>query len=203
MVMTTLQRPLSGMHLRLFISCARADKEALRAVVERLETLHHEIWIDHKLDGGQEWWNEILKQLRGCDAVIIAVSPALLESDAATKEREYAQQLGKPLLPILVAPLPTDLLPDDLAPVPLVDYTNVGPLTGFQLAGALAALPPAPSLPDPLPPPPSVPSTQSAAATVAPGWYPDPSRRHQLRWFDGDWTRYASDFGTVVEDPDF
>ena len=276
--MTTLQQQFTRTHLHLFVSYARADKEALRAVVEGLETLHHEIWIDHKLDVGQAWWDEILSQIRSCDAMIIAVSPALLESDAATKEREYARQLGKPLLPILVAPLLTDLLPPDLAPVQLVDLTNIGPLTGFQLAGALAALPPVSSLPDPLPPPPSVPvsylsgvadrvrapamSLEEQLALVAvlrvaldrprereaavellqalqhrrdlyyatwqelgkllppdalveggdppplstaaaPGWYPDPSGRHQLRWFDGDWTEYASDFGTVIADPDF
>jgi hypothetical protein len=34
-----------------------------------------------------------------------------------------------------------------------------------------------------------------------PGWYPDPSRRHQWRWFDQDWTPWASDHGAVVDDP--
>jgi hypothetical protein len=33
------------------------------------------------------------------------------------------------------------------------------------------------------------------------GWYPDPSRRHQWRWFDEDWTPWASDSGAVVDDP--
>jgi Protein of unknown function (DUF2510) len=35
---------------------------------------------------------------------------------------------------------------------------------------------------------------------VPPGWYPDPSARHQLRWFDQDWTEWASDGGSVIED---
>jgi hypothetical protein len=34
-----------------------------------------------------------------------------------------------------------------------------------------------------------------------PGWYPDPSHRHQWRWFDQDWTPWASDHGAVVDDP--
>jgi hypothetical protein len=41
------------------------------------------------------------------------------------------------------------------------------------------------------------------ASDVPPGWYPDPSGRHELRWFDGDWTAWASDRGTVIEDPGF
>jgi hypothetical protein len=41
------------------------------------------------------------------------------------------------------------------------------------------------------------------ASEVPAGWYPDPSGRHELRWFDGDWTAWASDRGTVIDDPDF
>jgi hypothetical protein len=36
---------------------------------------------------------------------------------------------------------------------------------------------------------------------VPPGWYDDPSGRHEKRWFDGDWTSWAADAGEVVEDP--
>jgi len=44
---------------------------------------------------------------------------------------------------------------------------------------------------------------RAPASDVPPGWYPDPSGRHELRWFDDDWTAWASDRGTVVDDPDF
>ena len=31
---------------------------------------------------------------------------------------------------------------------------------------------------------------------MEPGWHPDPSRRHELRWHDGeDWTVHVSDDG--------
>ncbi|MFI7543450.1 TIR domain-containing protein [Actinoplanes sp. NPDC049599] len=319
--MTTLQQPLTGRSLQLFVSYARADKNVVHEVEDGLETLHHAFWIDRKLDGGEAWWNQILARIRECDAMIIAVSPALLESDAATKEREYARQLGKPLLPVLIVPVLTDLLPPDLAPLQLVDYTNAGPLAAFQLAGAIAALPPAPPPPNPMPLPPAVPlsylngvanrvraenlsledqlalvavlrvaldrprehaaalellqalrkrrdlyyaawkeleelsrrnwttrptgvgfirpiqeAATPAATPAAPvegtkpgpprqparrdaaraavavppatarppaGWYPDPSGRHQVRWFDGEWTEYAADGGVQVEDAYF
>jgi hypothetical protein len=96
LVMTTLDQPLAGKRLKIFLSYARVDQPALQAVQEGLEALHHQLWIDRKLDGGQDWWNEILAQIRSCDAIIVAVSTALLESDAAEKEREYARRLGKP-----------------------------------------------------------------------------------------------------------
>ncbi|MEX5719003.1 TIR domain-containing protein [Geodermatophilus maliterrae] len=281
--MTTLEQATTRGRLSLFMSYARADLEAVRMVQEGIETLRHQVWIDRRLDGGQDWWDEILARIRACDAMIIAVSPTLLESDAAAKERTYARQLGKPLLPVLVAPVITDLLPPDLASLQLVDYTQVTQLNAFQLAAALSRLRPPPPLPQPLPPAPVVPvsyltgladqvraptlsledqlslvavlrvslrrprehdaalellrtlhrrrdlyyatwhelgkllqSEQERvsgetpvagppreAVTTPPGWYPDPSRRHQFRWFDGDWTHYASDYGSVVEDPDF
>ena len=154
--------------LRIFLSYAREDQVAVQSVQAGLDALHHETWIDRKLDGGQAWWDEICKQICSCDAMLVAVSPALLESDAAVRERAYARRLGKPLLPVLVAPVLTDLLPPDLAPLQLVDYTNVGPMTGFQLAGALAALPPAPPLPDRLPDPPPVPTSYLVAGRPGP-----------------------------------
>jgi serine/threonine kinase PknH len=45
----------------------------------------------------------------------------------------------------------------------------------------------------------AVPGQETADAPA--GWYPDPARRHQWRWFDQDWTPWASDHGAVVEDP--
>lgn len=274
MAMAAPQQALIGRQLHAFISYAREDSTALRTLRDGLEMLNHEVWFDQRLNGGQDWWDRILQRIRECDVMIIAVSPALLESDAAVKEREYARLLGKPLVPAQVDPVLPELLPPDIAPLQIVDYTNQGPTAGLQLAAALAALPPAPPLPEPLPEPPARPvpplaelaqrlnaqhlSLQDQLALVAslryeitrareraaalellrtlrrrpdlyhatwreldelvqreadpmeeqpqtspPGWYPDPSGRHQLRWFDGDWTPYASDNGTVVDDPNF
>jgi hypothetical protein len=284
---TSLHDPLVGQRLLVFFSYVRKDAAAVRTVVDGLEALHHTVWIDKKLSGGQDWWDQILARIRECDVMVVAVSLALLESEAAAREREYARQLGKPLLPVLIEPVLTDLLPWDIAPLQIIDYTATGPMTGVQLAAALVALPRAPDLPAPLPTPPARPQAplaelarrlsaqhlpledqlalvaalrvalgqtreQAAAtellqtlqrrpdlyhatwqelqelsrqkradqqpnglsadpaqprqqpeSTTPPGWYPDPSSRHQLRWFDGDWTPYASDHGTVIEDPDF
>lgn len=43
----------------------------------------------------------------------------------------------------------------------------------------------------------------SAGATIpAAAWHPDPTGRHQLRYWDGaQWTSHASDDGSAVEDP--
>jgi hypothetical protein len=35
----------------------------------------------------------------------------------------------------------------------------------------------------------------------SPGWYPDPSGRHELRFFDGQWTQHVCTRGTTSIDP--
>ena len=37
---------------------------------------------------------------------------------------------------------------------------------------------------------------------MAPDWYPDPARRHELRYWDGqEWTPNVSDRGVAGTDP--
>lgn len=141
----------------LFLSYATADIEHLGLLREGIEMLHYNLWMDRNLDPGHVWWEDILEQIRNCDAVIVAVSPALVESDAAARERWYARQLGKPLLPVLVAPVKNEVLPADLATIQFVDLISPDQRAGFRLSNALAALPPAPPLPNPLPDPPPAP----------------------------------------------
>jgi hypothetical protein len=306
----------SGTSRQLFTSYAREDLERVTTLKRGLERLHHQVWIDDRLSVGQEWWDEILLQIRRCDAVVVAVSPALIKSRASGLERTYARRLGKRILPVFVRPVSAQLLPPDLAAVQFVDYSEPGADAAFQLAFALNGLPPSPPLPDPLPEPPPVPVSylsslgeqvkaatltldeqfaivarlrdalaepeeredalsllraldrrvdlyhaparqisevlaqqqgtghggkaaaevagpdgpviasrtsadnrrstsgtepsrsrtlseqerRSAAAGVPEGWYPDPTGRHRLRWFDGDWSDWASDGGPALLD---
>jgi Protein of unknown function (DUF2510) len=39
------------------------------------------------------------------------------------------------------------------------------------------------------------------AGQISPGWYGDPSGRHQLRYFSGQWTDHVSDNGVVSTSP--
>ncbi|MFJ8623918.1 TIR domain-containing protein [Kitasatospora sp. NPDC093550] len=277
---------------RLFISYARADSDAVQLLVKLLRAMHHDPWFDNELEseGGKEWWDRILSEIRDCDAVVVAVSPSLTKSVPARLERQYAKDLGKPVVAVMVETVLYTLLPKELAVLQIVDLTNAGPMTGINLANTLAGLAPAPSLPDPMPALPDVPLSylgdladrvraetmtqdeqlhlitklrlelkdrrgRKAAITLlqelwerrdlyadawqeldsvlriardeepepratqqtadfppasdrsepAPpaGWYPDPSGRHELRWFSAEWTDYAADHGEIVEDPDF
>ncbi|MEA2704998.1 MAG: hypothetical protein QOD63_2943 [Actinomycetota bacterium] len=45
-------------------------------------------------------------------------------------------------------------------------------------------------------------SASAAGAGAAPDWYPDPARRHELRYWDGQtWTPNVSDRGVAGTDP--
>src|SRR3954454_18549105 len=143
--------------LHLFVTYAREDRQLVERLRVGLQRLSLDVWIDDRLVGGVPWWEVILRQIRQSDAVLVAVSPALLQSQASFLERQYAARLGKVLLPVSVRPVRPELLPPDLAGVQMIDYSDPDVGAAFELADAIAHLPRSPELPDPLPEPPPVP----------------------------------------------
>ena len=142
---------------QVFISYARSDAHRVTALVEGLRQLHYDTWLDEDLTGGQAWWDAILSQIRASSAVLVAVSPAALESVAVRREHEYGHAVGRPLLPVIVATVRLETLPPLLAPLQVVDYRGTGTKSAFALAAALATLPAPRALPRPLPDPPPIP----------------------------------------------
>jgi hypothetical protein len=143
--------------MQLFVSYTKEDELKVRQLVEGLRLLRHEVWLDEELTGGQAWWNAILDRIRSSDAFVFALSPTAVDSQACMREREYAVELGKPVLPVMVERLAPELLPPDLAVVQLVDFTSSRQEVAFLLARAVSMLSPSPPPPDPLPTPPPVP----------------------------------------------
>ena len=141
------------------MSYSRKDQDRVARLLSGLRRLDYQVWYDQELSGGQEWWDTILAQIRGCDVALLAVSSAGLESKACRDEIAYARQLGKPVLPVMVEPVPPALLPQDLALLQLVDYTGRNQDQAIDLMAALKHLPPPGPLPDPLPPPPEAPTS--------------------------------------------
>ena len=141
----------------VFVSYTRKDQARVTTLLGGLRRLGYEVWFDQELSGGQEWWETILGQIRGCHAVLLAVSPAGLESDACRAEIGYARQVGKAVLPVMVEPVLPALLPRDLAQLHLVDYTGRNQNEAFELLAALKTLPLPGPVPDPLPAAPLLP----------------------------------------------
>jgi TIR domain-containing protein len=143
---------------KVFVSYARANKPDVDQLVEHLGLLSYETWVDSSLRGGQDWWDEILQRIADCDVFMPIISSGALISTACRREFDWADALGKPVLPVAVEPLP-QALPRRFSIRQIVDYSKPGQRdrAAVILSGGLATLPSAPPLPEPLPQPPAAP----------------------------------------------
>lgn len=148
---------MAGGSRQVFVSYSRSDAERVDALVEGLRQLRYDVWLDEELTGGHAWWDAILSRIRASGAVLVAVSPAALESVAVRQEYEYGHATGRPLLPVVVDTVRLETLPPLLAPLQVVDCRQPDMKSAFALAAALTALPGPQALPQPLPKPPPVP----------------------------------------------
>ena len=144
--------------MAVFLSYAREDAERLAALRDELENLHPPLWYDARLAGGQEWWDEILRQIRGCDVFVLALTRASVRSEACRAEAEYAFATARPFLGVLVEDVDQTGLDERIrrrqhVPFPAADLPAVR-----ALARAILGVGAAPPLPQPLPPPPPLPA---------------------------------------------
>ena len=145
-------RPVPG----IFLSYARETTSAAKTLAEDIERLGYATWLDQDLHGGKAWWDQILAQIRDCEIFVLALSPDSVRSTACGREAGYAETLGKPILPIMVAE-GVGVLPARLSKIHYVDYRKQDRDALADLARALRAMPPPIALPQPLPEPPAIP----------------------------------------------
>ena len=142
----------------VFVSYSRESEAVVARLAADIEALGHDAWFDQDLSGGQVWWAQILQKIRETDIFVFALSPKAVESVACKREYDYAEKLGKPILPIMVADgVSPDLLSPALAAIQIVDYRSQDRDAALRLARAIRVTPPPRPLPDPLPPSPDVP----------------------------------------------
>lgn len=141
----------------VFISYSSKDIDALENLVSALRRAHKQVWIDEELRGGENWWREILEEIRNCDVFVFAMSGNSLASKPCLVELSYAEALNKPILPVIVGPI-TSMRVNPLADIQAIDYRNPDHYSGIALIGALyerehrrlsppATLPPEPPVP--------------------------------------------------------
>ncbi len=143
--------------MNFFISYSRSDEEIVKQLVQDFKSLGYDVWFDKELSGGQSWWDRILNQIRQSDLFVFVLSRKSTNSAACSREYNYAHQLNKRILPILVDDISTNLLPPALTTIHYVDYRDKDRNSLISLVKSLNALPPAQPMPDPLPVPPEVP----------------------------------------------
>lgn len=141
---------------KLFVSYARVNKAAVEQLVDDLQILGVQTWVDSSIRGGEQWWDVILDAIAACDAFVAVLSRGSLRSQACGREFEWAEALGKPVLPVAIEAL-SGALPARISARHIIDYAEPGHRSALALASALAALPPVCPLPVPLPSPPAAP----------------------------------------------
>ena len=143
---------------KVFVSYSRNNSDAVAQLVKDLTDVGFSAWHDQTLTGGQKWWDSILASIRDCDIFVFALSKESWESEACQGELAYVVELGKPLLPVLVADnIHLSLLSAPLNEIQVTDYRQRDKAAAFALLKAINSAPAAPPLPDPLPAPPPVP----------------------------------------------
>lgn len=106
--------------MRLFISYARVDKYYCSQIVDMLDV--HDIWYDHRLHAGQQWWDEILKELEWCEGFVYLLSPDSVSSEYCQRELAIALSMQKHVFPVLIqARTP---IPESLKHIQYADLSN-------------------------------------------------------------------------------
>lgn len=154
---------------RVFVSYSRKNEDIVVQLVGNLRSVGINTWYDQTLTGGQKWWDKIIAGIRDCDIFIFALSPESLDSEACQKELSYVGQLGKIVLPVLVADVNLNLLPSPLNEIQVTDFRRCDKDAALALVKSILTSPESPVLPDPLPEPPPVPISyvQTLAEKIA------------------------------------
>ncbi len=147
--------------MKIFISHS-GNQDVIKSLADDLKFQVHEVWYDDKLRGmgGQPWWSNILAEIRNCDVFLFAFSPESVNSIACQREFQYADTLGKSVLPVKISKTDNYELPEALEKMPPIQYVNFTERdadSAHSLVASLRNLPPSKSLPDPLPPEPERP----------------------------------------------
>lgn len=143
--------------LKVFISYSSRNLELARELANEVSSLKHHVWFDQELTGGQQWWNEILRNIRECDLFVYAVTEEALDSYPCRLERNYAHDLNKRVLPIQLTDVNIQLLSVRDASIQFVNFRASNAVRTVELQRAFDNLPSARPMPAPLPVEPPVP----------------------------------------------
>jgi hypothetical protein len=87
---------------RVFISYSRKDGEKFaKDLRQRLEAENIPLWQDRVgLEGGRDWWLQIVEALDKVEFMVLVMTPKALESPIIRKEWRYARQKGVCVYPV-------------------------------------------------------------------------------------------------------
>jgi XTP/dITP diphosphohydrolase len=105
--------------MKIFISYAHDNTATVIEVARALDI--HDVWFDHRLSVGAEWWEEIERQISACHCFIFLLSPRSETSEYCQRELEIALRLDKPIAPVMIAPMS---IPANLSKYQVINLTE-------------------------------------------------------------------------------
>jgi|GEM_PF-2959655 len=146
--------------MKVFISYSSEDRSKIVSIANDLDYVGHTAWYDQKLSGGEEWWEEILRQIRDCELFIFAMSDASLNSLPCGRELKYASDLKKRIIPLAVDDIDAQSLPSEIARIQIVACKRRDIQSVLDFLRAINLLPSPQPLPNPLPDTPEAPLSE-------------------------------------------
>ena len=111
---------------RVFLSYSRRDIEFAQLLQTELEaTGFHPMLDKTDIAPGEDWQDRLSKLIIEADAVVFSVSPNSAASKICGWEIAEAERLGKRIIPVVVDPVDTGLLPEALTRLNFIFFTDV------------------------------------------------------------------------------
>lgn len=89
----------------VFLSYGRGDQEFVRWLATELQRMGHKVWIDERgIAGGDQWRDSIASAIDAAKVVLLVMTDEGLSSTWVRREIEYADQVGRPIVPITLQP---------------------------------------------------------------------------------------------------
>jgi molecular chaperone DnaK len=95
--------PVPSAHLTVFISYSRTDKRYVLRLAKWLRGANVDVWFDNEIYHGDPWSRRIREAIAQASAVIAVMSAAAEASTWVERELIHAENLRKPILPLLLS----------------------------------------------------------------------------------------------------
>jgi hypothetical protein len=86
----------------IFVSYSRADQDYVNRLVQYLSEHQIATWVDHEIDYGARWVVAVRDKIDTCAAFVSVMSPTAEASDWVNREIDRAEEMGRPIRPLLL-----------------------------------------------------------------------------------------------------
>jgi len=122
----------------IYISYARENDSVAVTLAERLQEEGFSVWFDKRLQTGEEWAEQISRELRNAKCVLVLWSRASIGSAWVAEEAAYAQERDS-ILPVRVEDVDLPLRFAVLDYIDLIDWAGDRSSPSFQRLRATIA----------------------------------------------------------------